>query len=461
MSLTSHIIKTLERVVRKQIVAHLESNGLMDPDQHGSRQRRSCLSQLLEHHDEILRMMEKGGNVDVLYADFSKAYDKIDHFKMLEKLKQQFGISGKLGKWIKEFLQNRKQQVLILETKSKESKVASGSIQGSVLGPVLFLMYIRDISKNVKANIKIFVDDTKMKNVINDENDVEELQANLDRLFDWQIENNMQFNGAKFQLLRYGHNEDIKEDTLYFTDNYENIIDRYSSLRDLGVILSEDGKFKLHIEKVAMKVRQKVGWILRSFFTRNVNHLKQLWKTLVQCHIDYCSQLFMPGQLGEMQVIEKLFYNFTQKIPGIRDLDYWQRLKVLQMYSQERRMERYRIIYMWKILEGYAPNCGIEEAPLNERLGRKVKIPSLVQNGRKGIQTLRENSFQINGARLFNSLPKKIRNIKYSQDDFKEAMDSYISDVPDQPRIGSLIPEATDRLSGRQSNSLLAWSLDA
>ena len=169
----------------------------------------------------------------------------------------------------------------------------------------------------------------------------------------------------------------------------------------------------------------------------------------------------MPGQLGEMQVIKKLFYNFTQKIPGIRDLDYWQRLKVLQMYSQERRMERYRIIYMWKILEGYAPNCGIEEAPLNERLGRKVKIPSLVQNGRKGIQTLRENSFQINGARLFNSLPKKIRNIKYSQDDFKEAMDSYISDVPDQPRIGSLIPEATDRMSGRQSNSLLAWSLDA
>ena len=131
------------------------------------------------------------------------------------------------------------------------------------------------------------------------------------------------------------------------------------------------------------------------------------------------------------------------------------------MYSQERRMERYRIIYMWKILEGFAPDCGVEEAQINERLGRKVKIPSLVRNGRKGIQTLRENSFQINGARLFNSLPKKIRNIKYSQDDFKDALDNYISEVPDQPRIGSLIPEATDRLSGRQSNSLLAWILDA
>ena len=179
MSLTSHIIKTLERVVRKQIVAHLESNGLMDPDQHGSRQRRSCLSQLLEHHDEILRMMEKGGNVDVLYADFSKAYDKIDHFKMLEKLKQQFGISGKLGKWIQQFLKNRKQQVCIEETKSKESKVASGSIQGSVLGPMLFLMYIQDISKKVTANTKIFVDDTKIKDIIIEEEDVEKLQDNF------------------------------------------------------------------------------------------------------------------------------------------------------------------------------------------------------------------------------------------------------------------------------------------
>ena len=158
--------------------------------------------------------------------------------------------------------------------------------------------------------------------------------------------------------------------------------------------------------------------------------------------------------------IVRNIYNFTQKIPAIRDLDYWKRLEAIQMYSQQRRMERYRIIYVWKILEGYAPNCGIEVAQTNERLGRKVKIPSLLRNGRQAIQTLRENSFQINGARLFNSLPKKIRNMKYNQEDFKEALDKYISEVPDQPRIGSLIPAATDRQSGRQSNSLLAWTHD-
>ena len=137
VSLTSHIMKTLERVIRKQIVSHLESNDLMDPNQHGSRQKRSCLSQLLEHHDEVLKILEEGGNVDVIYADFAKAYDKVDHTKLVEKMKTKFGIEGRLGLWIKKFLQNRKQQILVEETLSKESEVKSESIQGSVLGPVL------------------------------------------------------------------------------------------------------------------------------------------------------------------------------------------------------------------------------------------------------------------------------------------------------------------------------------
>ena len=138
----------------------------------------------------------------------------------------------------------------------------------------------------------------------------------------------MRFNGTKFQLLRYGPNEEIKNDTLYFTDKTENVIERLSTVRDLGVILSDDAKFNDHIEKVTKKVRQKVGWILRSFYTRQLDHMKQLWKSLVQCHIDYCSQLYMPGQSQGMQAIEKLFYNFTSRLLSIRDEHYWDRLNI-------------------------------------------------------------------------------------------------------------------------------------
>ena len=188
--------------------------------------------------------------------------------------------------------------------------------------------------------------------------------------------------------------------------------------------------------------------------------MKHLWKTLIQCHIDYCSQLYLPGQAQGLHEIEKLFYNFTRRIPEVREKNYWSRLQSLQMYSQERRMERYRVIYMWKILEEYVPNCGVELANENLRLGRKIKIPSLKKNGRQAIQTLREQSFQINGARLFNSLPKKIRNISKDQEVFKASLDEFLSSVPDQPRMGSLIPAATEQMTGRQSNSILAWTRD-
>jgi endonuclease/exonuclease/phosphatase family metal-dependent hydrolase len=460
ISLTCHVIKTLERVIRGQIVCYLEHNQMMDPDQHGSRQRRSCLSQLLEHHDEILRKMEEGGNIDVIYTDFAKAYDKVDHLILLKKLKEQFGISGKLGSWLENFLIGRKQQVIIEGTTSAESTVASGSIQGSVLGPVLFLMYIRDIGEGVKADMKIFVDDAKIKDVIEDEDDVEDLQNNLEKLYEWKNINNMKFNGSKFQLIRYGPNEDIKNNTLYFTEDVEEIIERVPSLRDLGVIMSDTAKFDDHIDHVSKKVRIKVGWILRTFYTRRTDIMKQLWKTLVQCHIDYCSQLYMPGNAQNMHSIEKLLYDYTRKIPEVRHEDYWMRLKLLQMSSQERRMERYRIFYIWKILEDKAPNCGVSLAPKNDRLGRKCEIPKLKSNGRMAIQTLREQSFQVNGARLFNRMPKKIREIRSNKDEFKEALDGFLRRVPDQPRIGTLVPTAVCRVTGRQSNSLLAWVQD-
>ena len=119
-----------------------------------------------------------------------------------------------------------------------------------------------------------------------------------------------------------------------------------------------------------------------------------------------------------MESIEKLLYDFSARIPEIREENYWKRVAMLKMYSQERRMERYRVIYVWKILENYAPNCGVKLAKENPRLGRKCQVPSLLPQGRMSIQTLREQSFQTNGVRLFNSIPKEISEIRIHQDEF-------------------------------------------
>ena len=142
--------------------------------------------------------------------------------------------------------------------------------------------------------MKIFVDDAKISRAVRDEHDVEQLQRDLDSLFVWAEDNNMRFNAGKFQLLRYGQNENLKNETMYFTEDTSEVVERKEVVRDLGVLMSDDGLFKHHLERVISKTKQKIGWILRSFESRSPALMKTLFKTLVRPHVDYCSQLWCP-----------------------------------------------------------------------------------------------------------------------------------------------------------------------
>lgn len=153
--------------------------------------------------------------------------------------------------------------------KSKESQVVSGVPQGTVLGPLLFLIYIADIGENVESKLKVYVDDTKAKKSVKELNDVELLQNDLNKMYTWALENNMQFNGTKFQLMRFGDNEDLKENTIYFTEDMKEVIERFEKVKDLGVIINENASFKDQLEHAVKKARKKMGWILRTFHCRN------------------------------------------------------------------------------------------------------------------------------------------------------------------------------------------------
>ena len=155
-----------------------------------------------------------------------------------------------------------------------------------------------------------------------------------------------------------------------------------------------------------------------------------------------------------MSRLEKLQSSFTRKMKSTKELNYWERLKHFQMLSQERRMQRYKIIYTWKILEGKVPNCGITSHE-NARKGRLCIIPALKRSNQK-IQTLRENSFQIIGPRLFNCLPSNIRNkTKCSIDDFKFLLDQFLSKIPDEPKLPGYLPTASNLNTGQPSNCLI------
>ena len=429
----------------------------MNPNQHGFRSQRSCLSQLLEYHDEILSNLEEGNNVDSIYLDFSKAFDKVDIGILCHKMRA-LGISGSLGKWIHNFLTSRKQFILVNGSISKASHVTSGVPQGTVLGPILFLIMINDIDENIsaKSKVSLFADDTRVMRPIRTEEDVEDLQRDLDTIYDWQKENNMLFNSKKFEMMRFGSQVEIKTSTNYLTPDCEDLIEVKESLRDLGVIMNDKGTFTDHIKHICSKVTQKSSWVLRTFQARDIGFMKFIWKSLIQGNIDYCSQLYLPTQSHDLQQLEQLQQSFTKKIPAIRHLNYWERLKILKMNSQQRRLERYRIIYTWKIVEGLVPNCGLVDKT-NERRGREVQIRAL--KGSQSVRTLREQSFQINGPKLFNSIPKKTRAItKVSVEEFKEHLDKYLQTIKDEPKVDGLSPSACNQYSAAPSNSILDQS---
>ena len=183
--------------------------------------------------------------------------------------------------------------------------------------------------------------------------------------------------------------------------------------------------------------------------------MKLLWKQLLQPHVDYCSQLYFQGQSADLETLEDLQRKYTKKIKGLHNLNYWERLHSLHLYSQERRIERYRILYVWKTIEGRVPNCGIKTKS-TDRHGSLCEVPKLKNNAKTRIKTLQEKRFTINGPMLFNILPKEVRNLTgCSVEDFKAKLDSFLSCIPDQPKTPGLIPEASNQFSALASNSLV------
>ena len=448
VALTSHLTKVFEKVVRNCLVSFLEKHNLFNSNQHGFRAGYSCLSQLLQHFDTVTKLLEEGQNVDVVYLDFSKAFDKIDHIIMLVKL-AELGITGRLLQWIKQFLTNREQWVYLDVPQSRIEPVMSGVPQGSVLGPLLFLIMLSDIDKDVHSSfVSSFADDTRVLSGIGNNADVLRLQEDLDAIYRWSEANNAKFNSEKFECLRYGPNENIKSDTSY-KSSCQDIITSKPSVRDLGVTMSADATFGEHISNITQSASLKCGWILRTFRTRDSLPMMALWKSLVLPILDYCSQLWCPSAAGVVQRIEKVQVSYLKKVAGLSGIDYWDQLSKLKLFSLQRRRERYRVIYIWKTLEGLVPNFGVQTAH-NKRTGRHCVVPLIRPSATCRIRNLRYNSMGVHGPRLFNSLPISLRNkTNCTVDAFKSSLDRFLETIPDQPRVPGLI-----RYCVRSGNSL-------
>ena len=433
VALTSHIIKVFEKVVRSRITAHLETTEQFNENQHGFRKGRSCLSQLLLHFDQIAELLEQGHDVDTVYLDFSKAFDRVDFEILLSKL-GTVGIGGKIGRWIHSFLTERTQAVLVNKTISEQQQVMSGVPQGSVLGPLLFVIMIGDIGNSVQSStVRCFADDTKVTKGVKGEKDVTDLQADLEIIYQWTEQNKMKLNSSKFEHLRYKTKSTSAAATTQYTTNDGCPITEKMEVKDLGVTMTNDATFNKHITNVTHTLRKLGAWILRTFESREMAVLHTTWKMLSLPRHDYCSILWSPHQAGLINELELVQWSFLRKCNSFYVQDYWDALKKHKLYSLQRRRERFMIIYVYKILEGIAPPTGIEE----NREGRRRRTLKITTSART--TSTRYHSFNHVAPRLWNCLPASIRELtNKTVDCFKTALDNFLETVPDEPQIPSL-----------------------
>lgn len=346
VSLTSQICKLFESLIRDVLVEHLERHQILLDSQHGFRKGRSCLTNLLIFLEQITNCVEDGDSVDVIFLDFAKAFDKVPHQRLLKKLNSH-GIYGKLYEWIKSWLSHRMQRVYLNGSFSEWRNVLSGVPQGSVLGPILFLIYINDLDSGVMNWILKFADDTKIFSKINNLKDGSKLQNDLQTLIQWSIEWQMHFNFKKCKVMHIGSNNLQLQ---YFMSTTH--LDSVDSEKDLGVVISSDLKVSNQCIKAYAKANKILGVINRTIESKSVEIMIKLYKTLVRPHVEYCTAVWSPYYSKDKLLIEKIQRRFTKMIVEVKNLSYEERLMRLQLWSLEERRNRADLIEVFKMLKG-------------------------------------------------------------------------------------------------------------
>jgi ribonucleases P/MRP protein subunit RPP40 len=301
---------------------------------------------LLEFLEPVTEAADSGKSVDVVYLDFAKAFDKVPHARLLRKV-EAAGIGGHVLQWIKDWLSDRKQRVVVNGKFSGWHAVLSGVPQGSVLGPVLFNIFINDIDNEATRNqiIKKFADDTKIAQVLSDPSASQELQATLDRLSAWAARWGMAFNMAKCHVMHIGkHNPQNKYKML--GQNLSVI----SSEKDVGVIISDTLKPSEQCRRAAQTASAVLGQILRSFHFRDRHTYVQLYSQYVRPHLEFATPAWVPWNTGDSDCLEKVQERAVKAISGLHSRIYEDRLKEIGLPSLAARREEADMLMVHKIM---------------------------------------------------------------------------------------------------------------
>jgi hypothetical protein len=350
ISLTSVCCKVMESIIKKHMMSFLDANNILSASQYGFRSGKSTSTQLLHCTNDWTKSLDQKTAVDVIYLDFAKAFDTVSHTKLFKKL-QNVGIKGDLLSWIIAFLSNRTQQVVIDSTLSDTAQVISGVPQGSVLGPILFLIYINDLPIEVTHGVQcvMFADDVKIYQEIRSHSDTESLQASLDKIISWSKQWQINLSAGKCNVLHLGKANKLYE---YFIDG--KLLEPTESCRDLGILMTSDGKYSKHIKNIVKTAYFKISSLFKVFESGNFTLLKKAYICYVRPSLEYCSVIWSPHYVQDINLIERVQKYFTRKLLWKRKKSsYAERLIFLKLDSLEERRIKVDLTETFKFFKEY------------------------------------------------------------------------------------------------------------
>ena len=453
ISLTSLVMKTFEKILKKEILARTAH--LLDERQHGFLSQKSCTTNMVGFLDGIVLSVNdvKTVSTDVVYFDFSKAFDSVNHDLILSKLKNMYGIDGRLLKFIQKYLQGREQSVVLENYVSTSKPVLSGVPQGSILGPILFVLFINDLPSGLSkgTELALYADDTKIWRSITSQLDHEILQNDINYLNAWATLNKMQFHPLKCKVVSILSNPSPLVVLPFVNFHYhlgESLLEYTESEKDLGVTINCKLNFSEQQANLLLKANQQFGLLKRTCnFVTDVRRRRVLYLTLVRSQFEHCSQIWRPYY--ETMILK--FENFQKKcikwILSEEELSYGQvevyirKCKQVNIIPLRQRFILNDLIFFHKIVNELVPIHLPDYLKFFDGTTRlrsthldHLSLVSTVTPRRNSFKVL-EKSFFYRTHIMWNSIPLEIREIG-SPSLFRLRLESHLWDslsIPTDP----------------------------
>ena len=350
ISLTCVCSKLMEHILCHHIRNHTDKHNILSKFQHGFRAGHSCASQLLITVIDLMKSFNSKKQVDVVVLDFSKAFDMVPHRRLLWKL-EHYGIVGHVLAWVSEFLQGRTQQVVVDGAVSGMSDVHSGVPQGTVVGPLLFLLYINDLPDCVKSNVRLFADDCLLYREIVTCEDQAALQEDLLALEKWTLDWGMKFNPGKCTVLTVSRGPQVHS-KMYSLCGV--VLQSVTEAKYLGVCLSSDLHWSNHINTITSKANSTLGLLRRNLSRCPIQLREQAYIALIRSRLEYCAAIWDPHLIKDISRLEAVQRRAARFVKQDHDpySSVTTMLQELHWLTLQERRQDLRLAFLFQIVHG-------------------------------------------------------------------------------------------------------------